>query len=277
MANKKIEPRPAVSGAPIVVSGRWLLRAFTIVFAVAALCAYGTLCLLFYQGQWQLLLHPSRTITATPASRGLPFEEIHFDVNEAGQPQLIGWWIPPANASPRTVLYLHDGSGSLSNTLDDLASLHALGLNVFAFDYRAFGKSAAVTPHETTMLADSLAAWTYLTDTRHLAGSSIVLYGEGTGASLAAGLAAQHEPAALVISNPSETATQIYAQDSRTRLLPVSLLATERFDPAVALGKINAPKLFLGSSPRTGDLYQLAANPKTLRQPLKDFLAASLQ
>jgi uncharacterized protein len=266
-----------ISGAPIVVSGKWLLRAFALVFAIAALCAYATLCLLFYQGQWQLLLHPSRTITATPASRGLAFEEIRFNVNEAGQPQLTGWWIPSANPSSRTLLYLHGGSGSLSDTLDDLAGLHSSGLNIFAFDYRGFGSSAPVTPHEATMLADSLAAWSYIADMRHIAGSSILLYGNGSGAALAAEVALQHEPSALVLSDPSETAREIYAKDSRTRLLPISLLATEHFDPAAALTKIRAPKLFLGPSQRTEELYRLAANPKTLRQPLKDFLAASLK
>ncbi|WP_446743708.1 alpha/beta hydrolase [Silvibacterium acidisoli] len=279
MAKQKIRQAADTQDAPIVVSGRWLLRAFALVFSVAALCAYGTLCLLFYQGQWQLLLHPSHAITDKPASRGLRFDEIHFNVNEAGVPQLAGWWIPssaPAvSPSTPTLLYLHDGSGSLSNTVGDLASLHALGLNVFAFDYRGFGKSASITPHEATMLTDSLAAWTYLTETRHLAGSSIVLYGDGTGAALAAKLALQHEPAALIINNPSNTAGEIYARDSRTRLLPIRLLATERFDPAAALVKIHAPKLFLGPSQRTGDLYRLSAGPKTLRQPLKDFLAAS--
>ena len=66
----------------VVVSGRWMAAALGIVLALAAMCVYATLCLLFYQGQWQLVLRSSRTVTATPASKGLKFDEIRFDYTE---------------------------------------------------------------------------------------------------------------------------------------------------------------------------------------------------
>ena len=88
---------------PIQISGRWLTYAFFGSLAAAALCAYLTLCLLFYQGQWQIVFHPSRTVTRTPADYGIDFDEIRFDTTEAGIPQLDGWWIPaePEAAMPR--------------------------------------------------------------------------------------------------------------------------------------------------------------------------------
>ena len=69
----------APENAPITVSGRWLAGAVLATVVVAALFAYATLCILFYQGQWQLVLHPAKAITATPASRGLNFDDIHFE------------------------------------------------------------------------------------------------------------------------------------------------------------------------------------------------------
>src|ERR1700761_3186881 len=100
-----------------LVGGRWLLYSVLGVVGFAAICAYLTICLLFYQGQWQIVFHPSRTIATTPATVGLKYDPISFDYTGAGAAQLSGWWIPAdpsadlANAN-RTLLFLHDGKGS---------------------------------------------------------------------------------------------------------------------------------------------------------------------
>ncbi len=258
---------PGRSSPPPVISGRWLLWALGITLAAAALCGYATFCLLFYQGQWQLILHPSRTIAATPASHGLQFDDIRFDYTETGSPRLDGWWIPAetdARWSAGTILYLHGGSGSLSDCVDDLATLHSLGINIFAFDYRGFGKSAGATPREQRMTEDADAAWTYLTETRHIPAKSIVVYGVGVAASLAADLAAKHPPAGLILDGPSESARKIIGADARSHIVP-GFLITEHFDPTEPLQTLAVPKLFLdriGMKPRTSDLYKVAALPK---------------
>lgn len=253
------------AAAPITVSGRWLAAAVGLALLAAVLCAYATLALLFYQGQWQLVLHPSKTILGTPRAK---FDEIHFDYTETGVARLDGWWIPAeagARWSGSTVLYLHGAAGSLSNFVDDLDALHVVGVNVFAFDYRGYGKSAGRHPDEARMSADADAAWSYLTDTRHLDPRTIVFYGSGVGASLAAELAVRHAPVAVVLDAPNEPARQIIGSDARAKLLPMRLLLNERFDPAAALENLDVPKLFLdrnGAKPRTEQLYREAASPK---------------
>jgi uncharacterized protein len=267
------QPRPAAAPLvpqepPVTVSGGWLIKAFLFVIAVAALCAYATLCLLFYQGQWQLILHPLRTVPETPATQGIVFDEIPFDHTETGIPKLDGWWIPAdpgSHWSTSAVLYLHSGDGSLSACLPDLAVIHSLGINIFAFDYRGYGKSTGIRPSEQRMTQDAAAAWQYLTQTRRLDPKSIIIYGSGVGASLAAQLAAQHNPAGLVLDGPTQPARQIVAHDARAKILPLWLLLTERFDPADALRGSTAPKLFLDrddSQSRTRQLYQAAADTK---------------
>ena len=162
------------------------------------------------------------------------------------------------------MLYLHGGSGSLSDSVDDLATLHSLGINVFAFDYRGYGRSTGPTPREKRMLEDAEAAWNYLADTRHFSPKSIVVYGTGIGASLAAELAAKHAPAGLILDGPSEPAKQIIETDGRARIVP-GFLITERFDPAETLQTLTVPKLFLdrnGARSRASDLYKAAALPK---------------
>jgi uncharacterized protein len=246
------------------VSPRWLAGAFGMVLLLAALCAYGTLGLLFYQGQWQLVLHPAKSITAVPQAK---FDEIHFDTTETGIAQLDGWWIPAAPGSRwsgSTILYLHDGAGSLSDCVGDLNALHALGVNVFAFDYRGYGRSAGPHPEEAHMSEDADAAWNYLTDTRHVDSAKIVVYGTGIGANLAAELAERHAPAGVVLDGPSDT-RKIIGADARAKMLPMWLLLTEKFDPAPTLRALAVPKLFLdrdGAKPRTQELHRLAASPK---------------
>ena len=233
----------------------------------AALCAYGALCLLFYQGQWQFVLHPSGVTTITPASKGEKFDDVAFDYTETGKARLDGWWIPAetdARWSASTILYLHGASGSLSDCVDDLATLHSLGINVFAFDYRGYGRSSGPTPREKRMREDAEAAWSYLTETRHIAAKSIVVYGAGIGASLAADLAAEDSPAGLILDGPSAPSLRIIRSDARARIVP-GFLITERFDPAETLRTLAVPKLFLdrsGRKPRTDELYKAAALPK---------------
>ena len=124
---------------------------------------------------------PSRPLRP---SAGMKYDEISFDATETGILQLNGWWIP-AEPTRRyaadTLLLLHDGSGSLSDTLPQLQALHNLGINIFAFDYRGFGKSLNVHPSEASTYEDADAAWRYLTDTRHLSPSTHRPRRSGTG------------------------------------------------------------------------------------------------
>jgi uncharacterized protein len=262
------QAKPAPSVEPITVSGSWLLRAFLVVLGLALFCAYATLCLLFYQGQWQLVLHPSRIVNATPSTKSIPFEEIHFDYTETGTAQLDGWWIPSdkdARWSQSAILYLHDGNGSLSDCIDDLATLHSLGINIFVFDYRGYGHSTGIRPGEQAMTQDAEAAWRYLTSTRHIDSKQIIFYGAGIGATLAAKLAARQSSAGVILDNPNEPARQIIAADARARILPLSLLLTEHFDPSATLKSLTAPKLFLdrnGKKIWTEQFSQAAAFPK---------------
>lgn len=217
-----------------LVSGAWLVRALLAVIGCAALLAYLTLCLLFYQGQWQVVFHPSRTITETPVSAGLKYDDIRFDYTGTGVSQLEGWWIPAAAGSPHadlTFLFLHDGRGSLSDTVEQLKTLHSLGVNLFAFDYRGFGNSADVHPSEQRVYEDADAAWSYLTDIRHLDPKSVVLYGTGLGATIAAETAVRHrESMALILENPAPPALSLIEADSRTHLLPIKWLFRDRFE-----------------------------------------------
>ncbi len=251
-----------------LVSGRWLLWSLAGVFGGGLALVYLTMVLLFWQGQWQILFHPDRTDKPIPAIVGLPLEPIAFDTTETGKPLLNGWWIPAASGnSKETILYLHSlQTGSLAGTVAEITALHQSGSNIFAFDYRGFGKSDFLHPSEASTTEDVEAAWKYLTDTRHVPAHTIMIYGVGLGASLAADLAANHPDAAGVVFEAPEAdaLTQLRA-DPRSHLMPVSLLTHDVFQPDPALAKIKRPKLILipGSGLEAGKHYAMqAADPK---------------
>jgi len=249
-----------------LASARWMAGAVVGTLLFAVLCVYITFCLLFWQGQWQLVFKPSRTVSVSPAAAGLRYDEIQFDATETGVLQLHGWWIPADGPPPfaaETLLLLHDGAGSLSSTLPQLQALHALGLNLFAFDYRGFGKSVNMHPSERSTYEDADAAWRYLTETRHLDPGTIVLDGVGLGAAIAAETARRHPGTpGLILEQPRPPVLESLQFDPQMRLLPVRLLFHDRFDPAETLAHLRTPKLFVYSKSDADRYYGKAADPK---------------
>ncbi len=256
-------------GAPEVVDPIWLLKAAGVVLLAALFCGYLTFCLLFYQGQWQLVLHPDRSKPAPASIAGSPYETVHFGVDESGTPQLTGWWIPAepnGRYAHETLLYLPGGDGSLADVEPRLAALHSLGINLFAFDYRGYGQSSATHPNERRMTQDAASAWQYLTVSRQLPGGAIVPFGDGVGAALAASLAAAHiESPGVILESPRVDLLKTVQDDPRTRLLPVGLLFHEDFQLASTVGSLKTAKLFLlPESAASLEMARSAAEPKVI-------------
>jgi pimeloyl-ACP methyl ester carboxylesterase len=261
---------PPTNAQPEVVSPLWLVKAIALTIIAALVCGYLTLCLLFYQGQWQLVLHPIRTSAAPTSIGGIPYELIRFGPDESAIPQLTGWWIPSspnARYAQSTILFLPRADGSLTDSIPTLASLHNLGLNVFAFDYRGYGQSAATRPNQQNMTHDVDSAWQYLTTSRAIPAQQIIPYGTGVGASLATQLAAQlaanhNTIPALILDAPHADLLEAAQRDPRARLLPVRLLFHEQFPLAGPLAALKTPKLLISRTASPDPAFRTAADPK---------------
>ncbi len=258
--------RTQPSTTPEVVDPLWLIKAIGLVLVSAFVCGYLTFCIFFYLGQWQLVLHPVRTKAAPASIAGAPYSLIRFATDDSGTPQLTGWHIPAAPGSRyanTTILFLPPADGSLADSIPTLATLHALGINIFAFDYRGYGQSAAVHPSQQNLLQDAESAWNYLTATRSIPASQIVPYGTGIGATLATHLAANHPGSpALILDGPQSDLLDSVRKDSRTALLPVRLLFRERFPLAEPLSTLRTPKLLLYRTTTPPAAFHTAAAPK---------------
>jgi pimeloyl-ACP methyl ester carboxylesterase len=200
---------------------------------------------MFWQGSWQLLYHPTASISRTPASAGIAFDDVEFGSSPAGMPQLKGWWVPAGSQARYTAIFLHGATGNLSDTIDALARLHAAGVDVLAFDYRGYGQSAFARPSEERLRQDAEAATLYLADTRHVSPSSLVLVGNGLGANLALQLASAHsELAGVVLEEPLEAPMDAIFRDPRARLVPARLLVNDSWDAKAAAAKLRIPSLW---------------------------------
>ncbi|MGC9197581.1 MAG: alpha/beta hydrolase [Acidobacteriaceae bacterium] len=245
---------PPAEGVPIVQLG-WILKALAIIFSAAFLFAYATLCIVFSRAQWQLVLHPSHSVPQTPASFHLAFTPVHFGVDNSGLPQLAGWWIPAPIPTVRTALILPSGEGSSANALPAANLLHRQNLNVLLFDYRGYGDSLGDHPTQATMEFDANTALTYLTATRSIPSSSIVVYGIGLGAALAVHLCAQNLALpALVLQSPDGDLAERVRQNPSAKLVPFRQLFNEPFPLAAPLRQLPTPRLIRTGTPSPADL-----------------------
>ncbi len=266
-APKRTSPARTTAALPEVVDPRWLLRALATMIGLGLVCAYLTVGLLFYLSSWQLALRPTHNATA---GTGLPGESVRFAVDAAGVPQLTGEWLgaaPNATRGSYAVLYLRGADGQLDKgDGTQIAALHDLGLNVLAFDYRGYGRSAA-SPHATQqhMQQDAESAWNYLTGLRRIAPDHVIVFGSGVGVSLAANLLQQHpDGKALIGYNADPEVLQRAQRDGRTRMFPLRLVFHERF-PLDALQSLHQPKLLYTvgpPDPARSAVYRSAADPK---------------
>ena len=73
-----------------------------------------------------------------PEAHGLPAEDDWFEAEDGAR--LHGWWIPHPMAWG-TILYCHGNNGNITNRIEAFQNLRRLGVNLFAFDYRGYGRS----------------------------------------------------------------------------------------------------------------------------------------
>lgn len=270
---QRVQPRydPTRSQAPEMielVDPSWILKALGGILAVGLVFAYATLCLVYNAKQWQLVLHPTHTFPQTPGSFGLAFQDVQFGVDDSGQPQLDGWFVPGAAPSSRTVLLLHDGDGDMADALDTVTMLHTLPANVLLFDYRGFGTSGLTTnmhPSETKMLDDARKAYNYLVSTRGVAAANVIVYGKGLGGAVASALCSHGvDCRALVLEAPRGDLLAQAAADPRSKIVPTSLLFHERFALSAPLRSLSTPKLLITFAGNAPAALAQAADPKML-------------
>ncbi|MEA1928837.1 MAG: alpha/beta hydrolase [Candidatus Auribacterota bacterium] len=209
------------------------------------------------------IYYPDPLLESTPADIGLIYEDV--TVTTSDKVRIHGWWIP-ANDNRGTILFCHGNAGNISHRLESIRIFHQLGMNVFIFDYRGYGKSAG-SPSEKGTYRDSDAAYDYLHKIRKIAPEKIIIFGRSLGGAVAVELAGEKEAGALICESSFTSAVDM--GKLVFPYLPVKLLVFDRYDSISRVGELSLPKLFIHS--REDDLipfeqgerlYQAAGEPK---------------
>jgi uncharacterized protein len=171
---------------------------------------------------------------------GLPLEDVWFQA--ADGVQLFGWYVEAAADRP-VILWCHGNAGNIVHRLENLQLLYHLGLSVFLFDYRGYGKSQAIRPSENGLYQDALGAYDYVTRTRKIRPERIILFGRSLGASVAGELAVQRPAVALILESafPSVEAVARHHYGG----LPVHWLIGAEFRLIDRMPHLSLPKLII--------------------------------
>lgn len=232
-----------------------------------AVCTYLAAVILTGVFQTRFIYFPSKVLAATPASVGLTFDDVTLLC--ADSTKISAWFVPHADALA-TILFFHGNAGNNGHRLEELRRFHQMQYNAMIVDYRGFGKSEG-SPTESGTYLDAQAAWNYLTQTRNIPASSIIIMGESLGGAVAIDLASHHTPGALVVQSTFTRMADIAAM--HYPFLPVRWLLRHSYDSIDKVGRISCPKLFIHSDadtliplPHGQSLFAAAADPKQFLQ-----------
>ena len=196
----------------------------------SALAIWLVVCAVAYFFQRRLQYFPDPSRVPVPALPGL--EEVTLHTSD--DVTLKAWYWP--GSRPLTLLVFHGNAGHRGHRLDWIEGLHRGGWGVFLLDYRGYGGSGG-SPSEAGFYKDADAAYTYLKS--H--GKRIAVLGRSIGSGVALDLASRERVEAVVID--SGTLSMATVASRAYRILPISLLMTDRFDSAEKLARIRAPLL----------------------------------
>jgi uncharacterized protein len=148
-----------------------------------------------------------------------------------------------------------------------------MGLSVFAFDYRGYGKSEGEFPSETAIYADAERAWDYLIKDQKIPPEKIVIYGHSLGGAIAINLATQHPNAGgLIVQSSFTTALEMAKRNWWTAIVPVNVLMNQRFESISKVSQLQMPVLYLHGTADTlipfemsQRLFEKTRSPKQLK------------
>jgi fermentation-respiration switch protein FrsA (DUF1100 family) len=194
-----------------------------------------------YLAQPAMVFQPGGVTAATPDQWGLEYEDVWLRAEDGVR--LHGWYLPRPG-SDRVLLFFHGNGGNISHRQASLEIFHRLGLNQLIIDYRGYGVSEG-RPTEPGLYRDARAAWEHLVEERGLTPDRIVLFGRSLGGAVAANLAAEVRPGALILESTFSS-----ARDLTRALYPLlSWLIVRRYelDTVARLAEVSCPVLVLHS------------------------------
>lgn len=155
---------------------------------------------------------------------------------------LTGWFVAPPTPNA-AVLVLNGNAGNRADRAPLAAALVERGYEVLLFDYRGYGGNEG-SPSEEGLALDAAAAVAVLADVG--TADRVIFLGESLGAAVAAQLAVESPPTALVLRSPFPSLSAVAAV--HYPYLPARLLLRDRYDTTQAVSGSEVPILVVAGS-----------------------------
>jgi len=199
----------------------------------------------------RFLFHPTKFPEGDwdwPASVGAACEDVFLEASDGVR--LHGWFLRAVEAEGAddvervTVLFFHGNAGNLSGRWPWLRALSRLPVDVFAIDYRGFGRSEG-SPSEAGVYLDAEAAYRHLTETRGVPPGRVVVYGRSLGGAPACEIASRFECGGLVLQSAFTSAPDM--SGLIVPLVPLGWAMGTDFDNESKIARAGAPVLIIHS------------------------------
>lgn len=203
---------------------------------------YAGLSLYLLLMQRRYVYYPTGDVYTDPSEVGLSYEDVRLTTADD---ETIAAWFVPASPARATLLFCHGNGGNIADRMFSIQTFHELGLNVMIFDYQGYGNSTG-KPSEQGTYQDAKAAWDYLTQERKIPPDTIVLFGRSLGGTVAAWLANQVNPGALVVESSFTSAPDMAAM--MYPYLPARYLCRFKYNTLEYIQSLKCPILIAHSS-----------------------------
>jgi fermentation-respiration switch protein FrsA (DUF1100 family) len=145
-------------------------------------------------------------------------------------------------SSPKVLLWFHGNAENIGHGLGQLAAFSRLAVNVFAVDYRGYGKSGG-RPDEAGVYLDADAAYDYLLEAARFRPENIIIFGHSLGGAVAIDLASRRKCGALIVESSISNAREMTRRMFRIPLF--EYLPKTRFDSVRKIRSVQAPILII--------------------------------
>ena len=220
------------------------MRRVLLTIAVTAALVYAGAVGYLMTQETRLVFAAGRPLAETRPSGA--YEQI--DVPRDDGRRQFGWVLRNAETgtSAPWLLFLHGNRATIASRVNILRyeQLRALGLNVFAPEYRGFGGLEGA-PTEASVTADARHGYDYLRQRLGIPAERIVIYGWSLGSAIAVNTAAEVPAGAVILEGAP--ASLVAIGERQYPWMPIRFVMRNPFESILKVRQIHAPILFLHS------------------------------
>jgi fermentation-respiration switch protein FrsA (DUF1100 family) len=156
--------------------------------------------------------------------------------------EVEGWYLPARSSSQGSaVIFFHGNAELIDHNLAMLEDYQSRGISALVMEYRGYGRTGG-SPSQRAIVPDAVLFHDWLAKQPGVDPSRIIIHGRSLGTGVAAQLAAQRPPAALILESPF-TSIASFA----SRMFVPQFLVRNSFHTDRALPKLSCPILILHS------------------------------